>query len=81
MGYNVECPICGTFNKNVDLNETNGWMECSCCGQLTRSTSFREFRFPWFPEKEQRAVLIRGRFNGEDNNSRSMSLLQKQEAF
>jgi len=81
MGYNVECPICGTLNKNVDLYETNGWMECSCCGQLTRSTRFREFCFPWFPEKEQHTVLVRGRMNGEENSSRCMSLLQKQEAF
>ena len=81
MGYNVECPVCGTVNKNVDLIETNGWMECCFCGQLTRSTNFREFRFPWFSEKEQKAVLIRGRFNGGENDSRSMPVLQKQEAF
>ena len=24
----VECPICGTLNEKLDLDETDGWMEC-----------------------------------------------------
>mgnify|MGYP001623308856 CR=1 FL=1 len=32
MSYiNVSCPICGTINRGVDLEETEGWVECSCC--------------------------------------------------
>lgn len=30
-GYNVVCPICGTLNKNLNLEETDGWMECEKC--------------------------------------------------
>ena len=26
----VKCPICGTINKSLDLEETDGWMECEC---------------------------------------------------
>jgi ribosomal protein L37AE/L43A len=30
-GYDVVCPICGTLNKNLNLEETDGWMECEKC--------------------------------------------------
>ena len=29
--YNVKCPICGTVNHNLYLEETHGWMECEKC--------------------------------------------------
>lgn len=32
--YNVKCPLCGTENKNVDLDETHGYMECEHCGEV-----------------------------------------------
>lgn len=35
--YNVTCPICGHLNRNLILEETDGWMECEKCKQLTRS--------------------------------------------
>lgn len=27
----VECPICGALNEKLDLDETDGWMECEKC--------------------------------------------------
>ena len=27
----VKCPICGTVNRRLDLDETDGWMECEHC--------------------------------------------------
>ena len=24
----MKCPICGTVNRSLDLDETDGWMEC-----------------------------------------------------
>ena len=27
----VKCPICGTVNRSLDLDETDGWMECEHC--------------------------------------------------
>jgi hypothetical protein len=30
-GYDKICPICGTLNKNLNLEETEGWMECEHC--------------------------------------------------
>ena len=29
--YDVTCPICGTLNKGLFLDETGGWMECEHC--------------------------------------------------
>ena len=29
--YDVKCPICGTVNHNLYLEETDGWMECEHC--------------------------------------------------
>lgn len=29
--YDVECPNCGTVNKGLYLEETNGWMICEHC--------------------------------------------------
>ena len=31
MTYNVNCPLCGTENNNLLLDETDGWFECECC--------------------------------------------------
>ena len=36
---NVRCPVCGTVNRSLDLDETMGSMECIKCGnafQLVR---------------------------------------------
>ena len=27
--YDVKCPVCGTVNHNLYLEETDGWMEGS----------------------------------------------------
>lgn len=32
--YHIKCPHCGTLNHNLYLEETDGWMECECCGIL-----------------------------------------------
>lgn len=36
----IRCPECGTINHSLYLEETEGWMECDCCGctvQLQKS--------------------------------------------
>lgn len=37
--YDVKCPFCGMINHSFYLEETDGWMECERCGQLTASCS------------------------------------------
>lgn len=27
----IECPICKTINKGLDIHETDGWFECEKC--------------------------------------------------
>lgn len=42
----VKCPICGTVNRSLDLEETDGWMECEHCGntvQLIRKIQMPDF--------------------------------------
>lgn len=29
--YDVKCPVCGTLNKALYLDETDGWMICEHC--------------------------------------------------
>ena len=43
---NVKCPVCGTVNHNLYLEETEGWMERECCGTLTKDTGFKNNRLP-----------------------------------
>ena len=38
-GVNVKCPDCGTLNIGLDLEETDGWMECEHCGFTARLLS------------------------------------------
>ena len=34
--YDVKCPVCGTVNHNLYLEETDGWMECENGGNTTK---------------------------------------------
>ena len=40
----VKCPICGTINKSLDLEETDGWMECESCGAVTQQMKYVKTR-------------------------------------
>ena len=33
----VACPICGTVNHDLYLEETDGWMECETCGNVVHA--------------------------------------------
>ena len=35
---NAICPVCGCVNKNVDLDETEGWAECCKCETVFMAT-------------------------------------------
>ena len=32
--YDAECPVCGTRNSGLFLEETEGWMECQACRSI-----------------------------------------------
>lgn len=38
--YDAKCPICGTINHNLYLEETQGWMECEQCNQTVKVLEF-----------------------------------------
>lgn len=40
--YDVKCPICGTWNRGLFLDETDGWMECEHCGNETQDGAYRK---------------------------------------
>ena len=40
--YDLRCPICGTVNRGLYLEETDGGMECEKCGNVTQSMEHRQ---------------------------------------
>lgn len=48
--YDVKCPICGTVNHDLYLEETNGWMECEHCHETSKTLGI-------LPEKMKRVVV------------------------
>lgn len=40
--YDIQCPICGTVNHNLYLEETHGWMECEHCKSTVKALPFAE---------------------------------------
>ena len=52
--FDIKCPICGTLNRSLDLEETNGWMECEKCGNATqRIVEHPKVRIPVFRSYEE----------------------------
>ena len=42
MTYDICCPVCGAVNRGLYLEETDGWMECEKCGNVTQSMDHRQ---------------------------------------
>lgn len=42
--FDVKCPICGSVNHNLYLEETHGWMECEHCQNTVKVLPFAEER-------------------------------------
>ena len=42
MTYDVKCPFCGMINRNLYLEETDGWMECDQCKSVVRRNTFNQ---------------------------------------
>ena len=40
--YDLRCPVCGTVNRGLYLEETDGWMECEKCGNVTQGMEHRQ---------------------------------------
>ena len=63
LQYDVKCPMCGTVNKDLYLEETDGWMICEECGVKTQNALFqreRSTRIPVLSMKEITVLIRRG---------------------
>lgn len=56
--YDVKCPVCGTLNKNLYLEETDGWMECDHCHQTTKAFTFKPVKKIPVYSMEQTVVVF-----------------------
>lgn len=54
----VNCPVCGTLNESLDLEETDGWMECEECGNTVQIMKYvKTRRIPKY-QMEECQVLV-----------------------
>ena len=42
--YDIKCPVCGTVNHSLCLQETDGWMECEKCKTESRVLTIRPLK-------------------------------------
>ena len=50
--YDAKCPVCGTVNRSLYLDETEGWMECEHCHQTVRVQEYvRMVKLPVYDMK------------------------------
>ena len=45
----VKCPICGAMNESLNLEETDGWMECESCGNAVQIGTCR-YNLQWLDQ-------------------------------
>lgn len=57
-GTDVKCPICGKINKNLYLEETDGWMECENCHNVVQVLAHSEESKILISKNEQFNVLL-----------------------
>ena len=56
--YDVRCPICGTVNYNLYLEETDGWMECEHCKETVKALQFiSRTKVPVYTDKQLVALF------------------------
>ena len=73
--YDVSCPCCGHRNKDLYLEETEGWMECEKCGEVAQVSKHFEKRskIPVFPSKSSANFSRAGIENLSPSRSVSLS--------
>ena len=57
--YDIKCPVCGTVNHSLFLQETDGWLECENCGTECRVLTLRPLKVIPHDAAERRSVFGR----------------------
>lgn len=53
-----KCPICGAVNRSLDLEETDGWMECENCGNAVQILKYvKTRRIPRYQRNECQVLV------------------------
>ena len=54
----VKCPICGAMNESLNLEETDGWMECEICGNAVQIMKYvKTRRVPCFQMHDYQVLV------------------------
>lgn len=54
----IRCPVCGALNKSLDLEESDGWMECENCKEVTHHMEYVKTRYVPRFQKDEIHVLV-----------------------
>ena len=58
----VKCPICETLNKSLNLEETDGWMECESCGSAVQIMKYvKTRRIPTYQMSDAKLLVALSR--------------------
>lgn len=58
----VKCPICDTLNKSLNLDETDGWMECESCGSAVQIMKYvKTRRIPTYQMSDAKLLVALSR--------------------
>ena len=73
----VKCPICETLNKSLNLEETDGWMECENCGNVVQILKYvKTRRIPSYQMSDAKLLMALSKGQeGEGNAARLDDLL------
>ena len=62
----VKCPICGTVNRSLDLDETDGWMECESCHNAVQILAYAKTkRVPVYQMADCNLLVEQEKIEGE----------------
>ncbi len=58
MCKDVKCPICGSNQKRLNLDETNGWFVCSVCeSEVCNAEDMKTVKIPVYTGKQLAALI------------------------
>lgn len=58
--YTCECPICGTINKDLYLEDSQGWFVCEKCDNSVQIMKFeKRIRLPVYTPEQVAKLFAR----------------------